>query len=1131
MLLVTLGVLAAALVLSSPSLAGEPRHVFDRSLKSTAPCEFTEPSGVAVNEQTHDVFVYDRSSNSINWLDAGGHCILHHQAGKGTSGEEGKEGLAIDNSSGPSAGDLYVANAEEHAILKFKPEVVEGKPVLKRIQTIKRFRKKEVGAEEFLFEEEVHGIAVDAGGALWVYAGERTLLGFSGGVPNEALSMTEVGGECAGRSGLAVSGNGEFFYVGKERENRKAECEEATVAVKVNSAGEPYPPTESETAPAFHAQLDNEPNTGVAVDQASADVYFDNAKNVSAFSGTGIFLERFANEGAGQLHESAGITVDAATHDVYAADTFEGKVNVYVLNKAKPPPPGPTEGLPDKRAFEMVSPPNKLGAGLIPITIGAGGLVQAAAGGDAITYSASGPIVESPPTNRSPEAPSIISRRNPESWASEDIATPRSQVPIGYSSGDGTEYRFFSSDLSFALVEPDIGIPLSTEQPLSPEPTESKETTVYLRKTTPSPSHCEPVPSACYEAIVSPANAQSGYGGKLHLLTATSDASHVVVASEAPLTSGAPERGLYEWGPNEQLKLISVPPSGETVSVPRLGAPTASHLGGVFRHAISNDGSRVFWSSTEQAPEGSSEEEGALYMRDTVAGTTFRLDTPEPGVEGAPAGAAFQTASDDGSRVFFTDTSKLTTDATDGPNKEEREEGVVEGKGDLYMCEVVEEEPGKPGCKKPLTDLTAQVSAPNESAAVQGVIGASEDGSYVYFVANGALGSGGGRGNCVPREPVQLQEEQEGKIPVLACELYVDHYSTAPEHEGWEGPQPIAPLTTEDQGSWHVNSANGALAAVSSRVSPKGQFLAFMSNSPLTGYDNRDANPEAHEARDEEVFLFNFATQRISCASCNPNPATRPSGVFDGGNNELSSEGQGRLVDRAFGWPGHWLAGSVPGWTAVSAEHADYQSRYLSDTGRLFFNASDGLVPADKNGKEDVYQYELNHEGTCESESGCIAVLSGGSSKQESAFLDASENGNDIFFLTSAQLLPQDKDTAFDVYDARVCTESSACLKPPAEPEPPCTGEACKAPITSAQALPSAPASSLPGTGNQGKEVLSEIKKKPPPKLTPKQRLAKELKSCKKLKKKKKRAACVRLAKKRYALATKAAKHSPKAKK
>ena len=42
-----------------------------------------------------------------------------------------------------------------------------------------------------------------------------------------------------------------------------------------------------------------------------------------------------------------------------------------------------------------------------------------------------------------------------------------------------------------------------------------------------------------------------------------------------------------------------------------------------------------------------------------------------------------------------------------------------------------------------------------------------------------------------------------------------------------------------------------------------------------------------------------------------------------------------------------------------------YQSRYLSDSGRLFFNSGDALVPQDVNGTWDVYEYEPEGVGSC----------------------------------------------------------------------------------------------------------------------------------------------------------------------
>ena len=193
-----------------------------------------------------------------------------------------------------------------------------------------------------------------------------------------------------------------------------------------------------------------------------------------------------------------------------------------------------------------------------------------------------------------------------------------------------------------------------------------------------------------------------------------------------------------------------------------------------------------------------------------------------------------------------------------------------------------------------------------------------------------------------------------------------------------------------------------------------------MSDLSLTGYNNIDTNEESGKHADEEVFLWNTSTERILCASCNPSGA-RPHGVFD---TQASGEGNGLFIDRPLIWEGRWLDGNIPGWTGVEVGHALYQSRYLSDEGRLFFNSASELVPADKNAKADVYEFERKGQGTCTSATGCVSLISGGSeqNKTETTFLDASTTGNDVFLLTSQQLTSSDTDTAYDVYDAHACT-------------------------------------------------------------------------------------------------------------
>jgi hypothetical protein len=294
---------------------------------------------------------------------------------------------------------------------------------------------------------------------------------------------------------------------------------------------------------------------------------------------------------------------------------------------------------------------------------------------------------------------------------------------------------------------------------------------------------------------------------------------------------------------------------------------------------------------------------------------------------------------------------------------------------------------------------------------------------------------------------------------------------------------------------------------MTARVSPNGRYLAFMSERSLSGYDNRDAQSGA---RDEEVFVYDNEASRLTCASCDPS-GQRPAGVFDSGVYP------GLLVDRPGLWPGRWLAGSIPGWTRIDLFHALHQARYLSDEGRLFFNSPVGLVAGDGNGTQDVYEYEPQGVGSCESASGCVNLISSGSSSEESALLDASESGGDVFFLSAAQLSLADEDSAFDVYDAHVCSEGGCPPQAIGSPPPCASADACRAAPTPQPGSFSAPASSsFSGAGNPTAPT-SKAKAK----LTRAQHLAKALAACKK-KPKRKRAACRRAAHKRYGPAHKA---------
>ncbi len=824
--------------------------------------------------------------------------------------------------------------------------------------------------------------------------------------------------------------------------------------------------------------------------------------------------------------EVAGLAPSTTYHFRVIAenDLAEGTEAVYSEERAFTTQSAAAEALlPDGRAWELVSPPDKHGASIEPIAR-EGGLVQAAADGRSITYMADAPIGEHEPEgNRAPERAQILSTRTASGWASQDIATPNTGAQ-GIRGGLTREYQLFSTELQQALVEPP-----------SEAPPNLPEKTIYLRNN----SACETATGAavgaeastaasCYEPLLTggPAGdvtAESQFASRVAVAGATPDLSHVILQAGVPLTKGATGAGLYEWiagkPAREALQLISVLPSGaqasESVS---LGGDTVREMSST---AISADGARVVWRTGGAG-------EGHLYMREVAQGQTLEVDEPNSGTSASKLAPepVFQTASSDGSRVFFTDSQRLTSEST-AP-----EVPANAAPRDLYAFE-----PARPAGER-LTDLTPDLNG-GEGAGVQGSVLAGSAGSLVYFVANGVLAEGAQPGDCRFDAPSGA-----------GCSLYVVHHGAG----GWEKPRFIARLSDEDAPDWGrpEPGSNYELKTMTSRVSPDGEYLAFMSDRSLTGYNNFDA---ASGVADEEVYLYRYGADvgagadagggdggvseggagegaggagSLVCASCNPSGA-QPAGVYD---TEESSEGIGLLVDRPQVWGAqyagvdHWLAASVPGWTPVGLLESLYQSRYLGNDGRLFFNSADALVPRDTNGKEDVYQYEPLGVGGCQTGNtagGCVALISSGESEQESAFLDASETGDDVFFLTSAKLSALEPETTFDVYDARVCAALGAepCAGEQAAASVPCASEAeCRqAPLP--QAGHGSPASStVSGSGNliaaHRETLASKSTQAPKAKLTRAQQLAHALKVCKRKKPKRRRVACERKARKRY---------------
>jgi hypothetical protein len=640
---------------------------------------------------------------------------------------------------------------------------------------------------------------------------------------------------------------------------------------------------------------------------------------------------------------------------------------------AKPP-------LPDGRTYERVSPAAKNSGEVgVPTPSGGGAFIsvepqQASPDGSRMTYGSFTAFGQAPES--APATSQYLSRLGSPLWTTENI-NPRFEEGYGRDPLVG-----FSQDLSHAAL-------ITIEPPLTEAATpgfpnlyvRDNETGALTAVTT--ASNVPKVKSTAAYCLV--------FGG------ASSSFDRVVFSARGALNEGDPAGdgfNLYEWSPGQNVKLLSRLPGSNAAAAPQastgIGASWVLNAERnlcnaerqLMRHAISADGSRVFWTFGGTF-KGASE---PLFAR--VDGKeTIQLDEPE-GVAGNGGGGKYWDASSDGTKVFFTDSLRLTPSSS------------TTALPDLYRYDFA-----APGAK--LTNLSAHGG---ESANVKGVVGASEDGSYVYFVAAGVL------------DP---DPNSSGAVAIAGKEnLYVWHSGET---------RFLATLATEDAADWSIDPI-----VQSARVTPDGSHLAFISTNSLTGYDNTvdtgsHCQVESLESAElsgspkcPEAYLYDFAGDQLTCASCNPSKG-RPTGPA-----------------------------RLPGWSTPYQ-----QPRYLSDDGsRLFFDTLDSLVPRDVNGKRDVYEFERAGSGDCSAASaafsadsgGCLSLISSGEQSgettDESYLLDASANGDGVFFSTRQGLLSIDGDGRFDVYDARVGGQ------PPATVTGGCEGSCHQAGTTAADAPP-----------------------------------------------------------------------------
>jgi hypothetical protein len=549
--------------------------------------------------------------------------------------------------------------------------------------------------------------------------------------------------------------------------------------------------------------------------------------------------------------------------------------------------------LPDCRAYEQVSPADKLDGELTPI-----GGIRAATGGDGLAYPVLLPLADGQQGGQD----TVLSTRSSSDWTSESLNPPQATATVAIQS---PSVPWLSSDLSKFLLHDGGFAHGQDDPPLVPGEPQGVQNLFFHDNATGTWQLLSPTPL-------------SGDPENASFLAASPDGGTVVFASEARLTPDAVAgvSNLYQWSAaTSQLSLVSVATDGTPMAngatAGQGGSCVTSHLAcGVTINSVSQDGTRVFFTETR----GGGQTPGQLFVRlngaTTVEASASQRSTPDPN-GGLPP--SYWPASADGSTAFFTSCVKLTDDSTaDSTNTSGN--ACVSGQ-DLYAYDVA---------SGVLSDLSVDSNSDPQGADVQGVVGTGgpDDDPYVYFVANGVLAPGATPGDCAVGG---LGQSPEGE-----CSLYLRHDGETTF---------IARLSGWDLGDWGIggqarSSDQGDVSGHTSRLTPDGAHLAFESIRPLTGFDNTVSqgsscgtftNGAPRPAACTEVFLYDAGTGEIRCASCNP------SGATPAGRSTI-----GGVLGAGFGF---------------------YLPRNLSDDGsRLFFSSSDAVLPGDSNGRQDVYE-------------------------------------------------------------------------------------------------------------------------------------------------------------------------------
>jgi hypothetical protein len=490
--------------------------------------------------------------------------------------------------------------------------------------------------------------------------------------------------------------------------------------------------------------------------------------------------------------------------------------------------------------------------------------------------------------------------------------------------------------------------------------------------------------------------------------------------------------------------------------------PPEPRLAGTYPAGVSENGSHVLFQTLDQLPvaPGTPSEHPADMLYDRTGGRTYMVGVLPNGTVSQTCNAVLGDGAED---ADFIDGGELSYGAVspDGTN-------------------VVFKLTGAGGAGAPCGPDDGVYLREDNARTVKLVgrwyVGRSSDGSKIFTVAAGVAN---GLYEYDVASGTTTTISTEGTFVASSADGARVYYLAAGERlYSWDrGTSTLIPKAGDGFASYLYNPeftynfhGNHAVAT------PDGSKLLFLDTTNLTGYDNFgptciEAGGGHHPGLCSEAYVYDAPTGSITCVSCSP------TGLPPLGNAEMKGAIQ--------------YDGLLP---RVS------EGEISPDGSRVFFETLDALVPQDTNGLMDVYEWEK----------GRIYLISSGQGSFGSIFAGASSTGDDVFFMTTDHLAPQDIETSTQIYDARV--DGGFSYRPFTTG---CNSSQCQGPQTPAPAFGAPASATFVGLGNPGGSESNPPPVKPKA-LTRAQKLTKALKGCRAKHDRHERLACEKQARRRY---------------